>query len=213
MEYNRNFQDNILASEFNTEASRIANWIEENKEQYDWAKDPNAYEMTNVFLFAGKYASEGKAVDLDEVNRMWEMRSGDFERCGIGENHFVFQICKQSYEAAMKGQTLVDDEQSHSALRKMAGVGLYVMQQKREKGIMEYNNTGELINLIEDSKALKQKYPNIHDSLKFEQNIGVLYELQQPHISGEIKQELDNSYRSYEEMQTKTTRDTSNDER
>lgn len=212
MEYNRNFQDNILASEFNRRTSEIADWIEENRDKYDWAKDPNAYEMTNVFLFAGKYASEGKDIDLEEVDRIWKMREKDFERCGIGEKNFVFQICKQAHDASMQRDALVNDEESHSALRKMAGIGLYLMQQNRENA-MEYNNPTELMNLIEDSKVLQLRYPELHDSLKFEENIGVLYELQQPHIEGEIEQELDNSYKSYEEIQTKATRSTPDDER
>ena len=58
----KNFVDNIRASEFNERAKGIADWIEENKDN-EWAKDPNAYEMTNVFLFAGKYASEGKDIN------------------------------------------------------------------------------------------------------------------------------------------------------
>lgn len=49
MEYSRNFVNNIRSSEFNERAKGIANWIEENKDKEEGAKDPNAYEMTNVF--------------------------------------------------------------------------------------------------------------------------------------------------------------------
>ena len=59
MEYSINFQDNISAQDFNSRANGTLNWIKENRDKFDWAKDPNAYEMTNMFLFGAKYASEG----------------------------------------------------------------------------------------------------------------------------------------------------------
>ena len=58
MEYN-NFKDNIDSTMYNQTSKGILNWIKENRNQYDWAKDPNAYEMTNLFLFGAKYARRG----------------------------------------------------------------------------------------------------------------------------------------------------------
>lgn len=192
----KNIQDNIYAESFDYVAEGINNWIEENKKQYEWAKDPNAYELTNVFLFAGKYQSEGQNINIDNIKKMWELRSNDFERCGIGENHFVYQICKQSYDSAINGEGLVDDEKSHSALRKMAGIGLYLMQQKRENKI-DYNNYGEFIELIDNSQQLKTKYPKLHDRFRFSDNIRVLYDLQLKHLNPEQKKKLDEVYNAY----------------
>lgn len=211
MEYSRNFQDNIRASEFNKSAQGIANWIEENRPVYEWAKEPNAYEMTNVFLFAGKYITEGYNIDLDNVKRIWDLRLPDFERCGIQSNNFVYQICEQSYNAASSGRALVSDEESHSALRKMAGVGLYLMQQQREQK-MDYNNVDELIALIEDSKALKQKHPQLHSTLKFDNNIAVLYRLQQLHLDEQSKAELDEVYNEYINFETQSNRNVDGEE-
>lgn len=194
MKYSTDFQDNIPSYDFNGRANGIANWIEENRELHDWAKDPNAYEMTNVFLFAGKHIADGNDIDLDGVKRIWELRSQDFERCGISENHFVYQICKQSYDSAISGQALVNDENSHSALRKMSGIGLYLMQQKRDRGTVEYNNPNELISLVEDSKMLKLKYPELYETFRFDDNLGVLYELQQTHLNEKSKAALDMAY-------------------
>lgn len=191
MEYSRNFQDNIPANEFNERTNGIANWIEENKEVHDWAKDPNAYEMTNVFLFAGKHIEDGNDVNIQSVKRIWELRSQDFERCGISEEHFVYQICKQSYESAISGKALVDDENSHSALRKMSGIGLYLMQEKRDKGTVEYNNFNELVNLIEDSKMLKIKHPDLYKTFRFDNNLKFLYEMQVNHLNDKTKAMLD----------------------
>ncbi len=194
MEYNINFQDNIPAEDFNERVAGIANWIEENRDQFEWAKDPNAYEMTNVFLFAGKHTQDGKHVDLSDVQRIWDMRSGDFEGCGISENNFVYQICKQSYDCAMRGEALVTDEASHSALRKMAGVGLYLMQQKRDQGKMNYNNLSELLALMRNSRALRQNHPDLYEGFKFDDNIRVLRDLQEPHLGDEAKALLDSEY-------------------
>lgn len=194
MKYNRNFQDNIPAEMFNQTANGITKWIEENRELHDWAKDPNAYEMANVFLFAGKYAEEGNSIDKENLKRMWQLRSQDFEHCGIGRNHFVYQICEQAYQSAISGKALVNDEYSHSALRKMAGVGLYVMQQKRDN-VLDYNNLHELIDLIENSRMLKQKHPGLYDVLQFDKNLRVLYDLQIAHLSEQDRNLLDMAYK------------------
>lgn len=197
MEYSRHFQDNIYPEEFNARAKRINTWIEENKNLHDWAKDPNAYEMTNVFLFAGKYISEGEDIDVENIERMWELRSGDFERCGISENNFVYQICEQSYNSAMSGKALVDDEGSHRALRKMAGIGLYLMQQQRDTGRMEYNNLHEFMDLVEDSQELKKQHPKLYKGLKFEESISRLYEMQREHLGERAQGELKEFYESH----------------
>lgn len=208
MEYSRNFVDNIRSSEFNDRAKGIADWIEENKDKEEWAKDPNAYEMTNVFLFAGKYAYEGKDVNLETIERIWNLRKGDFERCGVQTNNFIYQICEQSYKSAMSKRALVTDESSHSALRKMAGIGLYLMQQKREKGQdIDYNNFGELMDLIEDAKELKQRHPILHDELKFGNNLNMLYKIQRINLNEQSRVELDNMYNEYRNMQEKENRE------
>lgn len=208
MEYSRNFVNNIRSSEFNERAKGIADWIEENKDKEEGAKDPNAYEMTNVFLFAGKYASEGKDVNLETIERIWNLRKGDFERCGVQTNNFIYQICEQSYKSAMSKRTLVNDESSHSALRKMAGIGLYLMQQKRENGQdIDYNNFGELMDLIEDAKQLKQRHPILHGELKFENNLNMLYRIQRIHLNEQSRVELDNMYNEYRNMQEKENRE------
>lgn len=207
MEYSRNFVDNIRSSEFNERAKGIADWIEENKDKEEGAKDPNAYEMTNVFLFAGKYAFEGKDVNLETIERIWNLRKGDFERCGVQTNNFIYQICEQSYKSAMSKRALVNDESSHSALRKMAGIGLYLMQQKRENGQdIDYNNFGELMDLIEDAKQLKQRHPILHGELKFENNLNMLYRIQRIHLNEQSRVELDNMYNEYKSMKEKENR-------
>mgnify|MGYP003314500414 CR=1 FL=1 len=38
MEYNINFQDNIMAFAFNDRAQGILNWIKENRQKEEWAK-------------------------------------------------------------------------------------------------------------------------------------------------------------------------------
>ncbi len=59
MEYN-NFKDNINSGMFNQISKNILNWIKENRAEEDFAKDPNAYEMTNLFLFGAKYRRRRK---------------------------------------------------------------------------------------------------------------------------------------------------------
>ena len=60
MEYS-NFKDNIDSIMFNQISKNILNWIKENRTEEEFAKDPNAYEMTNLFLFGAKYKRRGKA--------------------------------------------------------------------------------------------------------------------------------------------------------
>ena len=55
MEYSSSFKDNINAGMFNQISKNILNWRKENRREEDFAKDPNAYEMTNLFLFGAKY--------------------------------------------------------------------------------------------------------------------------------------------------------------
>ncbi|MBR2588175.1 MAG: hypothetical protein IKD77_03085 [Bacilli bacterium] len=59
MEYS-NFKDNINSGMFNQISKNILDWIKENRAEEDFAKDPNAYEMTNLFLFGAKYRRRRK---------------------------------------------------------------------------------------------------------------------------------------------------------
>lgn len=86
----RNLSENIYPQEFNDRADGIINWIQDNRET-----DPNAFEMTNVFLLGAKYAQEGHDVNQDTLKEMWDIRSQDFARCGVSENSFVYGIYRQ----------------------------------------------------------------------------------------------------------------------
>ena len=61
---------------------------------------------------------EGNQIDIEILTETWQIRSQDFVNCNISENNFVYQICKDSYEAAISGRSLVNDQNSHHTLRK-----------------------------------------------------------------------------------------------
>lgn len=196
MEYSNFFQDNISSYMFDNRVTGIVDWIKENREQFDWAKDPNAYEMTNVFLFAAKYRSEGKQIDMEQVQQMWDIRSKDFDRCHISENNFVYKICEDSYKAAIDGKALVNDESSHHALRKMAGIGLYLKQQQRDNQKIQYDNPEELIGLIQSAKSLRVFHPDLFRKYQFPENISRLCNLQlEQDIPDKIADTIQNSYK------------------
>ena len=178
MDYSYSFEGNIPSAMFNQTSQNVLNWIEENREKFDYAKDPNAYEMANLFLFGAKYAGEGKDVDTDTLTKMWDIRSQDFERCNISDNNFVYRICEDSYQAALSGKPMVNDENSHHALRKMAGLGLYLKQQQRDNGIVSYNNPQELSYLLECASSLKTFHPELFEEYAFGENINALCRLQ-----------------------------------
>lgn len=201
MNYSSNFQDNIPSFAFNSTTENVLNWIEENRNKFDWAKDPNAYEMVNLFLFGGKYTQENNNVNLETLSKLWHIRSKDFERCNIGSNHFVYALCRDTYESAVSGKAMVNDENSHQALRKMAGIGLFLKQQQRDKGQISYNNPQELLSLLKCSKTLQTFHPDLFEKYAFGKNLDVLCNLQlsqklPPEVSDEIniaKQQLSKS--------------------
>ena len=95
----------------------------------------------------------------------------------------------------------------------MAGIGLYLMQQKRDRGTVEYNNPNELITLIEDSKMLKLIHPELHETFKFDDNLKVLYEMQQAHLNEQSRTVLDNAYNNGASKQNKIDVDFLDDSR
>ncbi|MGN1298826.1 MAG: hypothetical protein ACI4UE_02440 [Candidatus Scatovivens sp.] len=194
MNYIYNFQDNIEYSSFNSKAKNILNWIEENRNIFDWAKDPNAYEMVNLFLFGAKYYHEGKNINIDTLTKMWDIRSQDFKNCNISPNNFVYNICQDSYKSALIGKVLINDENYHHALRKMAGIGLYLKQHQRDFGQVSYNNPEELLQLLKCSSTLKTFHPDLFDKYAFKENIDVLCKLQLEHeLPNEIIQFIKNA--------------------
>lgn len=202
MDYSSTFQDNIPASVFNSTSHNIFNWIKENRDTFDWTKDPNAYEMTNLFLFGAKYIQEGKEVDVDTLTKMWYIRSQDFERCNITPNNFVYTICQEAYQAVLSGKAMINDENSHHALRKMAGLGLYLKQQQRDNGVISYNNPQELLQLLQCSSSLKTFHPELFDRYAFKENISVLCRLQ---LENELPDEITTSIKaSQDEIFTKS---------
>lgn len=178
MDYNNNFQDMIHSDTFNLTSYNILNWIQENRDKEDWAKDPNCYELVNLFLFGAKYIQSGEKIDIPTLKQIWEIRSKDFDRCNISNNNFIYAICEDSYKSALMGVPIVNDENSHHALRKMAGLGLFLKQQQRDTGNIEYNNPQELLNFIQASKGLKQLHPDLFSRYNFRENIKVLCDLQ-----------------------------------
>lgn len=178
MDYDENFNGNIPYDLLDVSSNNILNWIVENREKQDEAKDPNAYEMTNLFLCAAKYRSQGKEVDLSAINQIWEIRKGDFGRCNISENNFVYRIVQDSYESAVSGKRLVNDSQSHSALRKIAGIGLHLYQQKRDNNQVLYNNPQELLELLNNAKNLAKFHPELYERYAVQSDINRICELQ-----------------------------------
>lgn len=174
----RNLNDNIYPEEFNARAEGILNWTKENRLSYDWAKDPNAYEMVNLFLLGSKYSNEGQNIDKSTLNQLWEIRSQDFEPIGILSNSFIYKICEDAFLSSQEGKPLVNDEASHHALRKMAGLGLYLSQQKRDGQEIQYNNPSELLELLEASRTLKGVHPELFEKYKFDKNLEALVRLQ-----------------------------------
>lgn len=196
MEY-RNIRDNIFPEEFNERSKGIVGWIKENREKEEWAKDPNAFEMTNVFLLGAKYAEESVDVNKETLKEMWEIRKGDFARCGISENNFVYRICEDAYEASQEGRALVNDEASHHALRKMAGIGLFLNQQKARGEKIEYNNADELIELLEASRTLKGVHPDLFQRYGFKENLQTIARLQlekENSLEGRIQMAMDSVF-------------------
>ena len=98
----------------------------------------------------------------------------------------------------MEKRALVNQPDSHRALRKMAGIGLFLKQQKRDN-IVEYNNYNELELLIKDSKMLRQNYPELHKNIQFDENIEVLYQLQKLQLKEDdiTTKRLDILYQDY----------------
>lgn len=170
--------DNIRYEEFDSRTEGILNWIKENREKFEWAKDPNAYEMTNVFLLAARYKSQGRQINEQTLDEMWEIRKGDFEHAGVADTSFVYRICEDSYKSIKENKPLVEEDKSHQSLRKMAGIGLYLMQQKRDGNEINYDNPEELLDLIEDSQELKQKHSRLFERYKFDANLKKIAELQ-----------------------------------
>ena len=140
---------------------------------------------------------EGKQIDTEPLTEMWEIRSKDFANCNISENNFVYQICKNSYEAAISGKSLVEDQNSHHALRKMAGTGLYLKQQQRDTGDIVYNNPEELLELLSSSNSLKAHHPDLYEKYAFETNIDVLCKLQ---LSRGLPEQYEEKIKSAQEM-------------
>lgn len=190
MEY-RHIHENIYPEEFNDRADGILNWIKENREKEEWAKDPNAFQMTNVFLLGAKYAQEGHDINKDTLKEMWDIRSQDFARCGVSENSFVYGICRDSYEASQEGRALVNDVDSHCALRTMADIGLILYNQYSKGQKLAYNNAVQLYELIEDSKTLKIQHPQLFERYGFEANLRKFQEIQPENaLSGRIQQAM-----------------------
>lgn len=159
------------------ELSGILNWIKENREKEKINLNPNAFEMTNVFLLGAKYAQEGEDVNKDTLKKLWDIRSGDFARCGISENNFVYRICEDAYNASQEGKALVNDEASHHALRRLAGIGLEISRLKTQEGKVEYNNPTEFLEFVEASRTLKGVHPDLYERYGFDKNLEVIHGL------------------------------------
>ena len=93
----------------------------------------------------------------------------------------------------MPGRSLVNDQNSHHALRKMAGLGFDLKQQKRDRGKIVYDNPVELPELLSCSKSLKVFPPDLYEKYAFEANIDVLCRLQ---LSQDLPEQFEEEIKS-----------------
>ena len=91
---------------------------------------------------------------------------------------------------------MVNDENSHHALRKMAGLGLFLKQQQRDNGTISYNNPQELLQLLQCSHSLKTFHPELFDRYAFKENIDVLCKLQLEH---QLPNEIISSIKTFQD--------------
>ena len=196
MNYSPYSQDYIPADLFNIASKNILEWIQNNRDSIEWAKDPNAHEMVNLFLFGAKYSYEGIDIDTKTLTQIWNIRSKDFKNCNVSENNFIYSICQDAYHAAINGERIVNDEDSHDALRSMARIGLYLKQQQRDSGEVSYNNPSELSRLLSSSKTLKDFHPDLFEKYAFGKNLDVLCRLQ---LSQEITPQQAKDIKQYQQ--------------
>lgn len=172
--YSKPFKDSIQSQIFNQEAKKVLDWIKINRERYDWAKIPNAYELVNLFLFAAKYRQEDKDINLDILKELWDLRKVDLEEASINKSNFVYMICEDSYNSLIKAKPLVNDQKAHYILRELADIGLNFNQQKNRNEKLYYNNTERIRELSEFSKILLSTYPELYKKYNIEENINII---------------------------------------
>ena len=191
MEY-RHIHENIYPEQFNETSKGILDWTKEFREKEEWAKDPNVFQMTNIFLLGAKYAEEGFDINKETLKELWDIRSKDFARCGVGEGSFVYGICEDAYKASQEEKAWVNDVDSHCALRTMADIGLVLYRQHYKGEEMKFDNAAQLYELIEDSRTLKTLHPDLYERYGFERNLEHFQNLQPENaLSGKIQKAMD----------------------
>ncbi len=79
----------------------------------------------------------------------------------------------------------------------MAGFGLYLKQQQRDRGKIVYDNPEELIELLSCSRSLKVLHPDLYEKYAFETNIDVLCKLQ---LSRDLPEQFEEEIKSAQAM-------------
>ena len=122
--------------------------------------DPNAYELTGLFIDANNARLDGKAISEEassHLNEMWENRRENYLKNNIGTNNLSFRICSDCYDGKLSNTKF--STEATALLQRLAGVSLYLNQEVRNNGFVNYNNIWELQEIENNAKiAMNQGY-------------------------------------------------------
>ncbi len=216
IKYGINFRRNI--QNLTNDLKRINNWIEQNPN----VTEPNMYEIMNATIELGKIARQESVAKMDgkypsegtdlyalyqEYEKMVEKRiphevlsdENSTVRYGteLGELYLqTAQICKTGdyYEDAEIGGA------KQQLMCRLAGVGLFIEQQKKAKAEIVYDNEREmqelnaLMQIVEEKETHTQCYQQMKNMLS---KIHQEYDLS---IEAKNKPEQTNSFNSWKDL-------------
>lgn len=134
------------------------------KNVYDWFQsdptaknlDPNAFELIELFIMANNVKNSGgklSEVSQQQLNELWENRKTNYVSNGIGNDNLAYKICSDCYDGELSKNNI--DLASMKALQTIAGVDLWMNQEKRNCSEVRYDNVDQLTEIMNYIGAAK----------------------------------------------------------
>lgn len=150
------------AFEYKTEAKDLVAKIDQ---IYQWLMfdqnnlnaDPNASELVEIFINANNIVKSGGNLPAEtktQLTQIWENRKNNFVKNNLGSDSFAYEICDSCFDGQLSQNYI--DLASLKLLQIMAGVDLWINQEKRAGNEVRFNNRMEMEQISNCYLASKQ---------------------------------------------------------
>lgn len=139
---NQSFEYKTDNKDLVTKINELYQWM--SLDQNNLKADPNATELVEIFITANNIINSGGTLTNEtkaKLNQIGENKNSNFAKNNLGPDSLAYQICRSCVDGELS-KTYIDLASS-KLLQIMAGIDLWINQEKRDGKEVYFDNQNE----------------------------------------------------------------------